>query len=103
MGLKTIPVCCPYCNGKIKWDNDDFYCWGEATGNDAFYGQKDRYSTIVLYDVKKSITIDFLNNTTMIIDGDGKRYTLPFIDDTINYSDISPNYIDRLLSLKAFY
>ena len=83
----------------MTWHDNDFSCFAGHT----FYGRRNLYSAIGFLDYKeKSIVFYFDCNETRI-GCNGKHYIIPFIDDTINYRDINPKYIDRLLSLKAFF
>lgn len=123
MKITEIPDNCPYCGTKvILEDKEHLYPWWNGfqyfscetkfresdvcSGWKCFCGREKSFMTVNWETGKdvSGICFDFRLNETRIlfhreIDDD---IIIPFVDDTLDFSDITIDYMNRLLKLKAF-
>lgn len=107
MTLLDLPEHCPVCGNEITIDKSDklfmrFSCnnnlisdWG------CFRGSLGIYTIVVFRGC--FISFGFVDNITILYNG-YDRIDIPYIIDmSMDYKDITPKYIERLLAMKAFF
>jgi hypothetical protein len=116
MNIKSIPKHCPYCGSKVILEGDTLGWWNgrehfrcETLCNalHCFSGIQKDFMTVnwTIGKGVQGICFDFDGKETVLMyyTCDNVPYIhIPFVDDTLDFSDITIGYMNRLLKLKAF-